>query len=248
MSGYSDFASVYDVLTANVDYPHRAAYYDRQIASFGGKKGILLDLACGTGSMSFEFARLGYDVIGIDSSEEMLSVAMDKKIESGSDSVIFLCQRMQELDLYGTVDVTICALDSLNHLTELKDLQETFRRVSLFTNPGGLFLFDVNTLHKHREILANSTFFYDEPGAACVWQNTFIEPDTVQIDLDFFIEAKNGLYRRAGEQFQERAYEEAALRSILKKVGFSVLAVYDEDSESPPREASERVIYIAQKV
>ncbi len=248
MSSYCDFASVYDAFTSNIDYPRRTAYYDRQIAAFGGKKGILLDLACGTGSMSFEFAKLGYDVIGIDGSEEMLSAAMDKKLESGIDSVIFLCQQMQELDLYGTIDATVCALDSLNHLTELKDLQEVFRRVSLFTNPGGLFLFDVNTLYKHREILGNNTFFYDEPGASCVWQNTFIEPDTVQIDLDFFIEAEHGLYRRAVEQFQERAYADETLQSMLRKAGFSVLAVYDEDSEVPPREASERVIYIAKKI
>ncbi|MCI8500616.1 MAG: class I SAM-dependent methyltransferase [Oscillospiraceae bacterium] len=248
MSSYCDFASVYDVFTSNIDYHRRTAYYDRQINAFGGKKGILLDLACGTGSMSFEFAKLGYDVIGIDGSEEMLSAAMDKKLESGIDSVIFLCQQMQELDLYGTVDVTVCALDSLNHLTELKDLQDAFQRVSLFTNPGGLFLFDVNTLYKHQEILGNNTFFYDEPGASCIWQNTFIEPDTVQIDLDFFIEAEHGLYRRTAEQFQERAYTDEILCSTLKKAGFSVLAVYDEDSETPPHDTSERIIYIAKKI
>ena len=138
MNSYNDFALVYDTLTENVGYPRRAACYDRLITAHGGKKGILLDLACGTGSMSFEFAKLGYDVIGIDGSEEMLSVAMDKKLDGGADSVIFLCQQMQELDLFGTIDVTVCALDSLNHLVNLKDLQETFRRVSLFTNPGGL--------------------------------------------------------------------------------------------------------------
>lgn len=248
MNSYNNFALVYDTLTANVGYSSRAACYDRLIRSFGGKKGILLDLACGTGSMSFEFAKLGYDVIGIDGSEEMLSVAMDKKIDSGVDSVIFLCQKMQELDLFGTTDVTVCALDSLNHLTNPEDLQETFRRVSLFTNPGGLFLFDVNTPYKHREVLADNTFFYDEPGVTCIWQNTLVEQDTVQIDLDLFIETEGGLYRRATEQFCERAYPEDLLRYMLEQARLEVLAVCGEDGKSSPCETSERVIYVTKKI
>jgi ubiquinone/menaquinone biosynthesis C-methylase UbiE len=247
MNSYHNFALVYDTLTANVGYPGRAACYDRLIRSFGGKKDILLDLACGTGSMSFEFAKLGYDVIGIDGSEEMLSIAMDKKIDSGVDSVIFLCQKMQELDLFGTTDVTVCALDSLNHLTNPEDLQETFRRVSLFTNPQGLFLFDVNTPYKHREVLAYNTFFYDEPGVTCIWQNTLVGQDIVQIDLDLFIETEGGLYRRATEQFCERAYPEDFLRHALENAGLKVLAICGEDGKSPPCETSERVIYITKK-
>lgn len=248
MNSYNDFALVYDTLTENVGYPRRAACYDRLITAHGGKKGILLDLACGTGSMSFEFAKLGYDVIGIDGSEEMLSVAMDKKLDGGADSVIFLCQQMQELDLFGTMDVTVCALDSLNHLVNLKDLQETFRRVSLFTNPGGLFLFDVNTPYKHREVLADNTFFYDEPGVTCIWQNTLVEQDVVQVDLDLFIEIESGLYRRAAEQFCERAYPEDLLRSMLDKAGLEVLAVCGEDGKSSPCKTSERVIYVTKKI
>lgn len=247
MNSYNDFALVYDTLTSNVDYPKRAAYYDRMIAAFGGRKGILLDLACGTGSLSFEFAKMGYDVIGIDGSEEMLSVAVEKKLDGDYRSVILLCQEMQELDLYGTTDATICALDSLNHLTNPADLQETLRRVSLFTSPGGLFLFDVNTPYKHREVLGDNTYFYDEPGVYCVWQNTIVEPDVVQIDLDLFIETEDGLYQRTAEQFRERAYPDEMLRAMLKQAGLTVIAVYDEDSTNPPRETSERLVYITRK-
>ena len=247
MNSYNDFALVYDTLTSNVDYPSRAAYYDRMISAYGGKKGILLDLACGTGSMSFEYAKMGYDVIGIDGSEEMLSVAVEKKLDGAFQSVIFLCQKMQELDLFGTVDVTVCSLDSLNHLTSPADLQETFRRVSLFTNPGGLFLFDVNTPYKHQEILGNNTYFYDEPGVYCIWQNTLVEPDLVQIDLDLFIEAQNGLYQRTAEQFSERAYPDEILRPMLEQAGLTVLGVYDENSNHPPHETSERLVYITRK-
>lgn len=248
MNSYNDFAQVYDILTTNVEYSKRAACYNRLITAAGGKKGILLDLACGTGSMSFEFLKYGYDVIGIDGSEEMLSVATDKKLEKKEESIIFLRQLMQELDLFGTVDVTVCSLDSLNHLVNPKDLQETFRRVSLFTNPGGLFLFDVNTPYKHREILADNTYFYDEPGVTCIWQNTLTEPDVVQIDLDLFIETENGLYKRAAEHFSERAYPDEKLRHMLKKAGFEIVAVYDEDGEHLPNETSERVIYVTKKI
>lgn len=247
MNSYNDFAAVYDRLTVNVDYSQRAACYDFLIQANRKERGILLDLACGTGSMSFEFARMGYDVIGIDGSEEMLSIAMNKKIDSNNHSVIFLCQQMQELDLYGTVDVTVCALDSLNHLINPHDLQETFRRVSLFTNPGGLFLFDVNTVYKHREILANNTFIYDEPGVYCIWQNTLIDPFLVQIDLDLFIECEKGIYRRGTECFLERAYPDETIRFLLKKAGFVVIEIYDEDGRNSPRKNSERVIYLAQK-
>ena len=116
MSSYEAFATVYDELTDDISYPNRAAYFDKLVELHGGKRGILLDLACGTGSLSEEFARLGYDVIGVDSSEEMLAAAMNKRVESGFD-ITYLHQRMQDLDLYGTIDVAVCALDSLIHLT-----------------------------------------------------------------------------------------------------------------------------------
>jgi len=249
MNSYNDFALVYDRLTTNVGYKERAALYDRLIREHGGKKGILLDLACGTGSMSFEFADMGYDVIGIDGSEEMLSVAMEKKFDRKNESVILLCQQMQSLDLYGTIDVTVCALDSLNHLTDPQNLQETFRRVSLFTDPDGLFLFDVNTPYKHRNVLGNNTFFYDEPGVYCIWQNTFTEPDLTEIDLDLFIEdeEEEGIYQRAEEHFCERAYSDETIRTMLKKAGLTVLAVLDENGTDAPSEQSERVIYITKK-
>lgn len=247
MDSYNNFARVYDALTQNVDYAARAAYYDQMITRFGGNKGILLDFACGTGSMSMEFARMGYDVIGVDGSEEMLSAAMDKKFESGLSTIIYLCQQMQRLDLYGTIDAAVCALDSLNHITNEADLREAIRRVSLFTNPGGLFLFDMNTIYKHEQVLANNVFFYDEPEATCIWQNTLKSDHVVDIDLDLFIHETGNRYLRAGEHFSERAYSDSLLQSILAEAGFELLAVFDEDSEEKPRPDSERLVYIARK-
>ena len=127
---------------------------------------ILLDMGCGTGSLTVKLAHYGYDMIGMDGSQEMLSAALGK----GGEHIQYICQDFQNMDLFGTVNVVICALDGLNHLTDYQALEETFRRVSLFTEPGGLFLFDVNTPYKHQQILANHTFVYDLEDIFCVWQ------------------------------------------------------------------------------
>ena len=249
MSGYESFASFYDVLTRNIDYQKRALYFDGLVKKYGENRGgILLDLACGTGSMSVEFTNLGYDVIGVDASDEMLSAAYDKKAEKNINSILYLCQPMEELDLYGTIDVAVCALDSLNHILETDALEMVFQRVSLFLNPGGLFLFDVNTIYKHEQVLANNSFVYDCPEVTCVWQNSLESKHIVRIDLSFFRKEESNLYRRFDEQFRERAYAHEDLCRIIETAGLSLLAVYEEDSFDPPKEKSERLIYVTKKV
>ena len=204
MASYNDFAQVYDLLTQNIDYHQRACYFDELIHRYTKNRGILLDLACGTGSLSEEFASLGYDVIGVDSSEDMLNQAMEKKYHSGSD-IIYLCQKMQDLDLYGTIDVTICALDSINHVTDPAILQDSLCKISLFTNPGGLFLFDANTPYKHRHVLANNSFIYDYDDVYLAWQNE-TNDNLTTINIDIFTQNENGTYSRSEECFCERAY------------------------------------------
>lgn len=247
MSGYSFFSSVYDALTENVNYADRADYIADLLADNGIKGGILLDLACGTGTLSIEMANKGFEVIGVDSSADMLSVAMNNAYESDK-SILFLCQPMQQLDLYGTINAAICTLDSINHLTDPADVQATFDKVSLFTEPGGIFIFDVNTVYKHREILASNTFVYDMDDVYCVWQNSLdSETDTVQIDLDIFEEVDDGIYERMQESFCERAYSLPMIEEMLCKAGFETVAVYDELSREKPKENSERIFVIARK-
>ena len=204
MSAYRAFAAYYDRLTREIDYPGRAAYFDRLIRQHlpVDSGTILLDLACGTGSLSVEFSKLGYDVIGVDASPDMLAEAQQKP---ATRPVLYLCQTFQQLDLYGTVDVAVCALDSLNHITRLGELEQAVGRVSLFTAPGGLLLFDVNTPYKHREVLGNNTFVYDLDDLYCVWQNTTDRQLRTRISLDFFVR-RQGAYYRESERFYERGY------------------------------------------
>ncbi len=246
MSNYDIFSGYYDDLTLNISYSDRADYFNKLIEKHGGVKGILLDLACGTGSLSEEMSKIGYDVIGVDYSYEMLSVAMDKKIESGRN-IQYICQDMTELDLYGSVDVTICALDSLNHLDSIESIVNTVKRVRLFTNPHGLFIFDVNTPYKHKEILGNNTFVYETDLVFCVWQNSFLEDkdNRVDISLDFFKDTGHNLFSRKSEDFSEIAPEISVWKNILINAGFIIEAVYDYDTFDEPKEKSEKVVFVA---
>ena len=247
MGGYSFFSSVYDTLTENVNYAARADYIADLLADNGIKGGILLDLACGTGTLSVEMSKKGFEVIGVDASADMLSVAMNNAYEA-ERNILFLCQPMQQLDLYGTINAAICTLDSINHLTDEADVQATFDKVSLFTEPGGIFIFDVNTVFKHREILADNTFVYDMDDVYCVWQNSFDSAkDTVQIDLDIFEQVDDGVYERMQESFCERAYPLPLITEMLGKSGFETVAVYDELTREEPKENSERLFIVARK-
>ncbi|MEG0614672.1 MAG: class I SAM-dependent methyltransferase [Oscillospiraceae bacterium] len=246
MASYSRFAQYYDQLTKNISYSKRAEYFNKIIEKFGGEKGILLDLACGTGSLSEEFSKIGFDVIGIDKSQEMLTIALEKKFTSGLP-IQYLSQDMTKLDMFGTIDITISALDGLNHLSTIDDVKKTFERVSLFTSPNGLFIFDVNTTYKHKKILANNTFVYDMENVYCVWQNTYFDKDCkILINLDFF-EKDGNVYFRSQEDFCEYAFDTKTLDDALTSSGFEILDHYDYDSFNPPTAKSEKIIFVARK-
>lgn len=245
---YSVFAEGYDALTQNVDYDACAAFLCKILRHCGISNGIVLDLACGTGSVSVRLAKAGYEVIGVDASPDMLAVARQKAQAAGQD-ILLLCQDMCALDLYGTVRAAVCTLDSLNHLPSADAVREALRRVALFLEPGGIFIFDVNTPYKHREILGNHTFVYDTDEVYCVWQNTALPDDAVQMELDFFFpdEAQEDVYVREHEQITERAYSAAQWEEMLRDAGFRILARYDGYTGASPAAHSERVVYTVQK-
>lgn len=247
MSGYGDFSLFYDRLTENVDYDALCEYICNLLAVHGADKGILLDLACGTGTLALKLSEKGYEVIGVDESPVMLMEAQDKLREKG-ENILFLCQSMQQLDLYGTVDACICTLDGINHLTDEAQVKEVFGRVSLFMNPGGVFIFDVNTVYKHREVLGNNTFVYDLDDVYCVWQNTLDEKtDTVEMSIDVFEIGDDDLYYRTEDSITERAYSECVLRAMLEQSGFDIKNVYAWMTENGADSKTEKAVYVCVK-
>lgn len=249
MASYGDFAYYYDMLTENVDYDKRCEYICDLLAENGVSEGILLDLACGTGTLSLMFAEKGYDVVGVDGSEEMLTQAQEKKMETGAD-VIFLCQRMEELDLFGTINAAVSTLDSINHVTDKETVKEIFRRVSLFMEDKGIFLFDVNTPYKHKEILGDNTFIYDLDEVYCVWQNSTDDELLTTISLDLFEKDEDDeeTYYRYSEEFSERAYDLDDIREWLEECKFEVTAVYEEMTKDSVKADTQRAVFVARKI
>lgn len=243
---YGSFAHVYDRLTENVDYKLYAAYIKRLFESYGKNISSVVDVACGTGSLTAELSKLGYEMIGVDMSEDMLSEAQTKKAEENLD-ILYLCQSAEELDLFGTVQGAVCTLDSLNHITDEDAVIEAFKKISLFMEKDGIFIFDLNTEYKHREVLGDNTFVYDLDDIYCVWQNEFDEEDMItHVFLDFFVE-ENGLYERFYEEFDERAYSLEKVKKWLEISGFELVNFFEEFTENKPKEDTERIVYIARK-
>lgn len=248
MAGYSDaFAACYDRLIGGVDYGARADFYLNQFKRFKDRCELVLDLACGTGSLCRELASRGLEVIGVDGSQEMLMQAREK-CQQAQPAVLLLCQEMEELDLYGTVNLAICMQDSLNHLEGREALAAVFGRLRYFVEPGGLFIFDMNTPYKHREVLGDNTFVLEEEGLYCVWQNSY-EPQegAVDIQLDFFRESRDGRYSRSSECFREYSYTTEEIATMLEQAEFTLLELQGDYTGKPPEDNEERLVYIAKR-
>ena len=215
MPSYLSFARFYDGLMQDACYEKRCGYILELAEKFRHDMGVTLDLACGTGTLTRLLKKRGVDVFGIDYSMEMLSEAMQSASEEGLD-ILFLRQKMQSIDLYGTINTCVCTLDSINHLTKIEDVAKTFDRVGLFMDDDGLFIFDVNTVYKHKNVLA-----------------------------DDFFEEENGVYYRSSESFAERAYTDDEIRKMLTDAGFEVEAVYGDLTFESPKADEQRVIYVA---
>lgn len=243
---YNDFAYSYDSLMNDVDYEKRTEYLCSLFKTFDRMPTLMLDLACGTGEFSNRFAKKDVSVIGVDVSFDMLSVAREKSAEQGND-ILYLCQDAAELDLYGTVDGAICCLDSLNHITDYDAFCRAVAKVSLFLEKDRLFIFDLNTPYKHREVLGNNTFVIDTDDVYCVWQNEYDGNHTVEINLDFFTPDGDAYYR-SGESFCERAYTDNEIKNALDKAGLKIEAVYEEMTQNKPNDTTQRVVYVTRKV
>ncbi len=244
---YSCFAQYYDCLTDDVDYNKKTAHLLKLFKKYGKTPTLLLDLACGTGGFSNCFAQNGVEVIGVDMSEEMLGLARENSAEMELD-VLYLCQKAQELDLYGTVDGAVCCLDSLNHITNYKDFCKAIEKVSLFLEKDCLFIFDLNTEYKHREILGDNVFVIENDDVYCVWANKYKEKTaTVEVLLDFFVKSGDSYYRES-EQFTEKAYTNEQVKTACEKAGLEILEIFDDYTLKPLNDKSQRAVVVARKV
>ena len=233
---YAALARYYDAFTQNMDYEKRIEFICALLGDVPAGATVL-DLACGTGVYSHALQRRGYDVVGVDASADMLSVAREK-----CPDMLLLCQQLEQLDLYGTAQAAICLTDSVNHITQPRDVRRFFRRLALFLEPGAPFVFDVNTLHKHEHSLGDNTFVYESAGVFCAWRNRWApERRTTEITLDLFVE-EGGMYRWQQERFCERVYLPKELTAWLEKAGFEVERTLDA-----PGEAGERVFFVARR-
>lgn len=241
------FAKVYDKFTDACEAQSRSFYIKTLLCRLGVRDGILLDLACGTGRISAELLRAGYDVISIDNAPEMLCEARERLAEFGGRALV-LQQDMRALDLFGTVRATVCSMDSVNHLLSEEDVFAVFSKVSLFTEPGGVFIFDANTLYKHAEVLADNTFVYEDETDYLVWQNEYDEgTHTVQMLIDVFSSEDGETYERYTDEITERAYPADVLETLLRRAGFSQVFIYGDKTFSPPAAQEERIYFAAIK-
>lgn len=245
MSSYKCFARFYDELTENAEYVKRSDYIYDFLNQEGIASGVILDLACGTCSVSLELAKKGYRIIGLDLSENMLAIASEKLSDNGCDFSL-VKGNMTDFSLDKKVDSVICSLDSINHLNSLSDVERAFSCVYNSLKNGSLFIFDVNTIYKHNEILSENTFVFDEEDYYLVWDNEHIDDTSVRILIDMFI--FNGeTYDRESEEFVETAYETEELLTALCDVGFKCLGVYDELTHNAPKPDSQRLYFVCKK-
>mgnify|MGYP006065913221 FL=1 len=276
MDAYTSFARVYDMFMDNVPYEEWCDYITGLLKEYGISNGLVLDLGCGTGSMTELLAARGFDMIGVDCSEDMLEMALEKRMASGRD-ILYLQQDMRDLELYGTVRAVVCLCDSINYLLDVQDLETVFRLVNNYLDPGGIFIFDLNTEYKYRELLADRTIAENRDEGSFIWDNYYDEESRInEYDLALFIPAEEadagkmgegagpdcetgaasgsgtsgeGLYRKYQETHFQRAYTLDEIREALERAGMEFLTWYDGDGDGrqAPREDSERIYVIARE-
>lgn len=242
MESYTDFAYIYDNLI-DQDYEKWADYIEEIFAKYKKSPKLVLDLGCGTGNITNILAKRGYDMIGVDISLDMLNVARDKAADEGLD-VLYLCQDIREFELYGTVDAIICTLDVINYITDPEDLSKVFALVKNYLNPDGIFIFDINTEYKLKNILGNNTFVNDENGIFYTWENEYSENISNQF-LTFFAETDDGLYQRFEENHIQRAYTINEIREKLKENKLTFEVEYSLFSLETPDKNCEKTVIVS---
>ncbi|MCL2864791.1 MAG: class I SAM-dependent methyltransferase [Lachnospiraceae bacterium] len=251
MEIYKSFSVVYDDFMDNVPYETWGKHIREILLEYGIKDGLILDLGCGTGTMTEILAGYGYDMIGLDNSVEMLEIAREKQIKSSLD-ILYLQQDMSSFELYGTVRAIVCLCDSLNYITRIEDLAKMFHWVDFYLDPKGLFIFDFNTAYKYKYVLGNQIIAENRVDKSFIWENYYHEKEKInEIELTLFIaethERQGLLFRKHEEVHYQRAYEWMEIKTLLEEKGLEAQGVFDGYSKKKATSKSERVLGIARE-
>ena len=230
MDAYTGFAEVYDLFMDQVPYEKWSRRITEILKEYGISDGLVLDLGCGTGSMTELLAGAGYDMIGVDASEEMLELAYEKRAESGHD-ILYLLQDMREFELYGTVRAIISVCDSLNYITEEEDLLQVFRLVWNYLDPDGVFFFDMNTIYKYSKMLGETTIAENREEGSFIWENYYDPEEQLnQYDLTLYIRDEDDRYTRFEETHIQKAYALERVLELLQQAGMKAEQIFDSDT------------------
>lgn len=245
MDAYTGFAQVYDTLMDNVPYKEWGERIIRLLRHYGVTGGLMLDLGCGTGNLTEFFARAGYDMIGVDISSEMLSVALEKKQKSGLD-ILYLEQDMRELELYGTVSAAVCCCDTLNYILKYDEFVSVLRLVNNYLDPEGIFIFDLNTIFKYEQI-GDSVIAENREACSFIWENSWHNLEKInEYDLNIFIREEDGRYRRFTETHFQRGYAVEQVVKAVEEAGMELLDIQDDMGQAPMLDSG-RIYVIARE-
>ena len=247
MEAYTDFANVYDTFMDETPYEEWCEFLVQILEEYEVPKGLVLDLGCGTGTLTEMLSKEGYDMIGVDNSEQMLAIAMEKREISG-ENILYLLQDMREFELYGTVGAVISVCDSLNYLLEEDDLLQTFQLVNNYLDPKGIFIFDFNTVYKYREVIGDTTIAENREECSFIWENYYHEEEEInEYDLTIFVREEDELFRKFEENHYQRGYRLKQMEEALKKAGMEFVKAMDADTHGEVTKNSERIYCIARE-
>ncbi len=245
MDAYTGFAEVYDYFMEDVPYEQWLELVVEVLDKEQIRDGLVLDLGCGTGTFTRLLAARGYDMIGVDGSQDMLTEAREKSVD---DEILYLCQDMREFELYGTVRAVVSICDTMNYLLTPEDFIETVRLVNNYLDPGGIFIFDLNTRYKFEELMGDQTIAESTEDASFIWENYFdAQSGRNEYDLTLFIRRDNGLYERKTEIHEEQSYELEEVISFLEAGGMEYMGVFDAETKGQPTKVSEKIFVIARE-
>lgn len=252
MEAYTGFASVYDTFMDNIPYEEWGAYVHALLQEYGVTQGLVADLGCGTGKITEYLAQAGYDMIGIDNAEEMLSIAKEKLAnypeKDNRRNILYLLQDMREMEFYGTLHAMVSICDSMNYITEEEDLVQVFRLVNNYLEPKGIFIFDLNTPYKYETLLGERNICENREDASFIWENYYYKEERInEYDLTIYTKLEGNTFARWEETHYQKAYDLAQIQQMLKEAGMEFVTAYDAFTKEAPKTDSERIYVVARE-